>query len=72
MTALRLGFFHQKGRIEKEVMPFQSFVLASAIFPFPSAEAQKSATPHYAQAGCGGRQTQGSGDIATEQSEYPK
>lgn len=72
MTAQRHGFFHQKGRIEKEVMPFQAFDLASAIFPFPSAEAQKSATPHYAQAGCGGRQTQGSGDTATEPPEYSK
>jgi hypothetical protein len=70
MTARRHGFFHQKGRVEKEVTPFQPVGLASANFPFPSAEAQKSATPRYAQAGCGGRQTQGSGDIETANLEY--
>jgi len=40
------GFFHQKGRAEEEVISFQSVDLASAIFSFPSAEAQKFSTPH--------------------------
>lgn len=68
--ARRSGFFHLKDRPQEEISLFQAVDLASGIFWFPSAEAREFSIARYAQAGCGGRQTQGSGDIANEQPEY--